>query len=306
MKTNFQYDSTATKKAFRRFAVVAVSNHESHPHTILIQRWWDETLPRLPERTTAVGTTTGSGELSTIVLSTSSPERKETIDERGKLLKKKEKNSSLTPEMREKIELKKRQAQEIKAQRIRAALEAERIQNEKKFGITSGPTRENLERFNGRTGSSDEIKVATEEKDFISLEDQQDKHLMLESVRWERERDESGKNKPYMTDPRCSEDQLKVLDLVCDCYPEASPFSFTAMTRISRGNSVVDPSSSMALVFLCGGGWLKFPSEWGNMGDEINLEEGGRSLSSRAKDQREQELELGDLGMDKGLRGRDW
>ncbi|KAI8448313.1 hypothetical protein BY996DRAFT_8422662 [Phakopsora pachyrhizi] len=128
----------------------------------------------------------------TIVLSTSSPERKETIDERGELLKKKEKNSSLTPEMREKIELKKRQAQEIKAQRIRAALEAERIQNEKKvaarerclreFGITSGPTREKLERFNGRTGSSDEIKVATEEKEFISLEDQRDKHLMLESV----------------------------------------------------------------------------------------------------------------------------
>ncbi|KAI8451080.1 hypothetical protein BY996DRAFT_8540707 [Phakopsora pachyrhizi] len=282
MKTNFQYDSTATKKAFRRFAVVAV------------------TVPRLPERTTAVGTTTGSGELSTIVLSTSSPERKETIDERGELLKKKEKNSSLTPEMREKIELKKRQAQEIKAQRIRAALEAERIQNEKKFGITSGPTRENLERFNGRTGSSDEIKVATEEKDFISLEDQQDKHSMLESVRWERERDESGKNKPYMTDPRCSEDQLKVLDLVCDCYPEASPFSFTDK------DCCEDPSSSMALVFLCGGGWLKFPSEWGNMGDEINLEEGGRSLSSRAKDQREQELELGDLGMEEGLRGRDW
>ncbi|CAH7689978.1 hypothetical protein PPACK8108_LOCUS25176 [Phakopsora pachyrhizi] len=110
------------------------------------------------------------------------PLRKETIDERGELLKKKEKNSSLTPEMREKIELKKRQAQGIKAQRIRAALEAERIQNEKKvvagerclreFGITSGPTKEKLERFNGRTGSSDEIKVATEEKDFISLEDQ--------------------------------------------------------------------------------------------------------------------------------------
>ncbi|KAI8453531.1 hypothetical protein BY996DRAFT_8494228 [Phakopsora pachyrhizi] len=236
------------------------SNHESHPHTILIQQWWDKTLPRLPESTTAVGTTTGSGELSgseyckkphkipqqqkqsfcepeTIVLSTSSPERKEKIDERGKLLKKKEKNSSLTPEMREKIELKKRQAQEIKAQRIQAALEAKRIQNEKKvaagerclreFGITSGPTREKLERFNGRTGSSDEIKVATEEKDFISLDDQQDKHSMLESVRWEGERDESGKNKPYMTDPRCSEDQLKVLDLVCDCYPEASPFSST-------------------------------------------------------------------------------
>ncbi|KAI8449567.1 hypothetical protein BY996DRAFT_6511331, partial [Phakopsora pachyrhizi] len=119
---------------------------------------------------------------------------------------------------------------------------------------------EKLERFNGRTGSSDEIKVATEEKDFISLEDQQDKHLMLES---------SGKNKRYMTDPRCSEDQLKVLDLVCDCYPEASPFSSTDGT-------------------VC------------------QLEEGGRSLSSRAKDQREQELELGDLGMEEGLRGRDW
>ncbi|KAI8451754.1 hypothetical protein BY996DRAFT_8527276 [Phakopsora pachyrhizi] len=301
------------------------SNHESHPHTILIQQWWDETLPRLPESTTAVGTTTGSGELSgseyfnnnqstssnlacssslltwnqggfetgavgnhhpfnfitpdqwnhylhensikcqsliqphqflslssskltsgmiynhhhhlqkqheipqqqkqsfcqpeTIVLSTSSPEHKETIDERDELLKKKEKNSSLTPEMREKIELKKRQAQEIKAQRIQAALEAERIQNEKKvvagerclreFGITSGPTREKFERFNGRTGSSDEVKVATEEKDFISLDDQRDKHLMLESVQWEGEWDESGKNKPYMTDPRCSEDQLK-------------------------------------------------------------------------------------------------
>ncbi|KAI8456533.1 hypothetical protein BY996DRAFT_6467416 [Phakopsora pachyrhizi] len=167
----------------------------------------------------------------------------------------------------------------------------------REFGITSGPTREKLERFNGRTGSSDEIKVATEEKDFISLDDQQDKHSMLES---------SGKNKPYMTDLRCYEDQLKVLDLVCDCYPEASPFSSTAMTRISRGNSVVDPSSSMALVFLCGGGWLKFPSKWGNMGDEINLEEGGRSLSSRAKDQREQELELGDSGMEEGLRGHDW
>ncbi|KAI8456337.1 hypothetical protein BY996DRAFT_6412448 [Phakopsora pachyrhizi] len=204
------------------------SNHESHPHTIFIQQWWDETLPRLPERTTAVVTTTGSGELSgseyfnnnqstsSNLASSSSlstwnqggfetgavgnhhpfnfitPDqwnhylhensRKETIDERGELLKKKEKNSSLTPEMREKIELKKRQAQGIKAQRIRAALEAERIQNEKKvvagerclreFGITSGPTKEKVERFNGRTGSSDEIKVATEEKDFISLEDQ--------------------------------------------------------------------------------------------------------------------------------------
>ncbi|KAI8459769.1 hypothetical protein BY996DRAFT_6409896 [Phakopsora pachyrhizi] len=145
------------------------SNHESHPHTIFIQQWWDKTLPRLPERTTAVGTTTGSGELSG-----SEYVRKQLM--RG------EKNSSLTPEMREKIELKKRQAQGIKAQRIRAALEAERIQNEKKvvagerclreFGITSGPTKEKLERFNGRTGSSDEIKVATEEKDFISLEDQ--------------------------------------------------------------------------------------------------------------------------------------
>ncbi|KAI8449965.1 hypothetical protein BY996DRAFT_6462078 [Phakopsora pachyrhizi] len=236
------------------------SNHESHPHTIFNKQWWDETLPRLPERTTAAQNSRQSAE--------------------PLLLKKKEKNSSLTPEMREKIELKKRQAQGIKAQRIRAALEAERIQNEKK----------KLERFNGRTGSSDEIK--------------------------------SGKSKPYMTDPRCSEDQLKVLDLVCDCYPEASPFSSTGQrrlqsnilgligwklwTRISRGNSVVDPSSSIALVFLCGGGWLKFPSEWGNMGDEINLEEGGRSLSSRAKDQREQELELGDLGMAEGLRGGDW
>ncbi|KAI8457644.1 hypothetical protein BY996DRAFT_6607672 [Phakopsora pachyrhizi] len=138
------------------------SNHESHPHTIFIQQWWDETLPRLPERTTAAQNSRQSAE--------------------PLLLKKKEKNSSLTPEMREKIELKKRQAQGIKAQRIRAALEAERIQNEKKvvagerclreFGITSGPTKEKLERFNGRTGSSDEIKVATEEKDFISLEDQ--------------------------------------------------------------------------------------------------------------------------------------
>ncbi|KAI8459082.1 hypothetical protein BY996DRAFT_6588661 [Phakopsora pachyrhizi] len=141
MKSNFQYNSTATKKAFQRFAVVAAdqSNHESHPHTILIQGWRDKTLPRLPERTTAVVDSRQNllqkqsfCQPETIVLSTSSPERKETIDERGELLKKKEKNSSLTPEIREKIELKKRQAQEIKAQRIQAALEAERIQNEKK------------------------------------------------------------------------------------------------------------------------------------------------------------------------------
>ncbi|KAI8445710.1 hypothetical protein BY996DRAFT_6526558 [Phakopsora pachyrhizi] len=32
----------------------------------------------------------------------------------------------------------------------------------------------------------------------------------------------------------------------------------------------VDPSSSMALVFLPGGQWLKYPSKWGNTGYEIN------------------------------------
>ncbi|CAH7682065.1 hypothetical protein PPACK8108_LOCUS14762 [Phakopsora pachyrhizi] len=267
------------------------SNHESHPHTIFIQQWWDKTLPRLPERTTAAQNSRHRNNLF------ASQRLLFCQHNHHSLLKKKEKNSSLTPEMREKIELNKRQDQGIKAQRIQAALEAERIQNEKKvvagerclreFGITSGPTKEKLERFNGRTGSSDEIK--------------------------------SGKSKPYMTDPRCSEDQLKVLDLVCDCYPEASPFSSTGWklwTRISRGNSVVDPSSSIALVFLCGGGWLKFPSKWGNMGDEINrrqtegiiLRAWGaiESLSSRAKDQREQELELGDSGMAEGLRGGDW
>ncbi|KAI8443790.1 hypothetical protein BY996DRAFT_6591452 [Phakopsora pachyrhizi] len=258
------------------------SNHESHPHTIFIQKWWDETLPRLPKRTTAAQNSRQSAE--------------------PLLLKKKEKNSSLTPEMREKIELKKRQAQGIKAQRIRAALEAERIQNEKK--VVAG---ERCLREFGITW-----RDLTVELD----------HLMRSRWLLRKKILSSGKSKPYMTDPRCSEDQLKVLDLVCDCYPEASPFSSTGQrrlqsnilgligwklwTRISRGNSVVDPSSSIALVFLCGGGWLKFPSEWGNMGDEINLEEGGRSLSSRAKDQREQELELGDLGMAEGLRGGDW
>ncbi|CAH7666748.1 hypothetical protein PPACK8108_LOCUS1099 [Phakopsora pachyrhizi] len=243
-------------------AIEDQSNHESHPHTIFIQKWWDETLPRLPERTTAAQNSRQSAE--------------------PLLLKKKEKNSSLTPEMREKIELKKRQAQGIKAQRIRAALEAERIQNEKKVVAGERCLREDL---------------------TVELD-----HLMRSRWLLRKKILSSGKSKLYMTDPRCSEDQLKVLDLVCDCYPEASPFSSTGWklwTRISRGNSVVDPSSSIALVFLCGGGWLKFPSEWGNMGDEINLEEGGRSLSSRAKDQREQELELGDSGMAEGLRGGD-
>ncbi|KAI8449196.1 hypothetical protein BY996DRAFT_8409404 [Phakopsora pachyrhizi] len=271
------------------------SNHESHPHTIFIQQWWDETLPRLPERTTAVAAKTARNTASaeTIFL----PARDYCF-----LLKKKEKNSSLTPEMREKIELKKRQAQGIKAQRIRAALEAERIQNEKK--VVAG---ERCLREFGITW-----RDLTVELD----------HLMRSRWLLRKKILSSGKSKPYMTDPRCSEDQLKVLDLVCDCYPEASPFSSTGQrrlqsnilgligwklwTRISRGNSVVHPSSSIALVFLCGGGWLKFPSKWGNMGDEINLEEGGRSLSSRAKDQREQELELGDSGMAEGLRGGDW
>ncbi|KAI8462029.1 hypothetical protein BY996DRAFT_6493125 [Phakopsora pachyrhizi] len=196
----------------------------------------------------------------TIVLSTSSPERKETIDERGKLLKKKEKNSSLTPEMREKIELKKRQAQEIKAQRIQAALEAEGIQNEKK--VVAG---ERCLREFGITW-----RDLTVELD----------HLMRS--RWLL-------MKKILSVLRINKTNIQCLNLFD-----------------GKENGMRDPSSSMALLFLCGGGWLKFPSEWGNMGDEINLEEGGRSLSSRAKDQREQELELGDLGMEEGLIGRDW
>ncbi|KAI8447563.1 hypothetical protein BY996DRAFT_6503820 [Phakopsora pachyrhizi] len=116
------------------------SNHESHPHTILIQRWWDETLPRLPKSTTAVDSRQNllvqatASIIINLLLQVFWPGIKEALKQTIVL-------STSSPE---------------------PALEAKRIQNEKK----------KLERFNGRTGSSDEIKVATEEKDFISLDDQ--------------------------------------------------------------------------------------------------------------------------------------